>query len=67
MLHTLHMKFYRPTSLQGLKKDDLDWKLEFYEWYMICNESDSNFYNNILWTDEATFKLNERVNRHNSV
>ena len=34
---------------------------------MVRSEAEQNFPDRILWSDEATFKLNGRVNRHNCV
>lgn len=63
----LKLRPYRPTLLQGLNEDDPDRRLEFCESYVIRCEADTNFYKTILWSDEATFKINGRVNRHNCV
>uniref|UniRef100_A0A1B6L4Y9 DUF4817 domain-containing protein n=1 Tax=Graphocephala atropunctata TaxID=36148 RepID=A0A1B6L4Y9_9HEMI len=63
----LHLRPYRPTLLQGLNEDDPDRRVEFCELYTIRQEADPNFYKSILWSDEATFKVNGRVNRHNCV
>jgi hypothetical protein len=64
MLKTLHLK---PTLLHALNEDGPYWRREFCEWYVIRSESDPNFYKTILWSDEASFKLNGRVNKHNCV
>lgn len=40
---------------------------EFGEWFLIRCAAERNFSDRILWTDEATIKLNGRVNRHNCV
>ncbi|KAG8297535.1 hypothetical protein J6590_033059 [Homalodisca vitripennis] len=58
----LHLRPYRPTLLQGLNEDDPDRRVEFCELYTIQQEADPNFYKSILWSDEATFKVNGRVN-----
>lgn len=67
MLKTVGLKPYRRTLLQGLNEDDYDRRMEFCEWYVIRQLADNTFYKSILWSDEATFKLNGRVNRHNCV
>lgn len=67
MMKSVGLKPFRPTLLQGLNEDDPDRRMEFCEWYVIRQEADNNFYKSILWSDEATFKLNGRVNRHNCV
>jgi hypothetical protein len=48
--------------LQALNEDDPDRQLEFCERIL-----DSTLLDQILWTDDATFQTNRRVNRHNCV
>lgn len=48
-------------------QDDIDRRLKFCEWYLGCFEEDPQLYREIFWTDEATFKLNDTINRHNCV
>lgn len=67
MLETMKIRCYRPRLLHALTEDDPDRRLEFCEWYSGCAEDDANFYRSILWSDEAQFKMNGRINRHNSV
>lgn len=65
MLKKLKLKPYRPSLLQALHEDDthvLSRKLEFCETIIIHAEADQN-----LLTDEACFKLNGHVIRHNCV
>jgi hypothetical protein len=50
-----------------LTEDDFVRRVEFSEWFLIRCESEPDFPQCILWTDEASFKLNDRINRHNSV
>jgi hypothetical protein len=63
----LQLKAYRPHLLQMLTEDDFGWRVEFLEWFSIHCEAEPNFPQCILWTDEASFKLNGQINRHNSV
>ncbi|KAG8252410.1 hypothetical protein J6590_057836 [Homalodisca vitripennis] len=42
-------------------------ELNYCELYVRRHEADNTFYKSILWSDEATFKLNCRVKRHNVV
>jgi hypothetical protein len=37
------------------------------DWFLIHCEVEPNFPRRILWADEALFKLNGQINRHNSV
>jgi hypothetical protein len=63
----LKLKAYRPHLLQMLTEDDFDRRVEFSVWFMIRCEAETDFPRRILWTDEVSFKLNGRINRHNSV
>jgi hypothetical protein len=36
--------------------------MQFCEWFMIMHVADPELTEKILWTDEATFKTNGRVN-----
>ncbi len=65
MIKELGFHVYRPQLLYVLIEDDYDWHLEFAEWRVSCG--DPLFYKKILYSDEAIFKLNGQVNRHNSV
>lgn len=67
IMKSLKLKAYRPQLHQGLTEDDFDRRVEFSEWFVIRCEAELNFQNRILWTDEASFKLNGCVNRHNCV
>ncbi|KAL4112800.1 hypothetical protein QTP88_016529 [Uroleucon formosanum] len=67
MMKNLGLKVYRPHLLQVLNEDDPDRRLEFCEWYVIRTEADPEFFRTVLWSDEAIFKLNGRINRHNCV
>jgi hypothetical protein len=48
-------------------KDDFDWRVEFSEWFLIRCEAEPDFPRRILWTDEASFKINGRISKNNSV
>jgi hypothetical protein len=50
-----------------LTEYDFDQRVDFSEWLLIRCEAEPDFPRRILWTDEASFKLNGRINRHNSV
>jgi len=63
----LNLKPYKPKLLQALNEDDPDRRLEFCEWILDSTEEDPTLLYRILWTDEATFQTNVRVNRHNYV
>jgi hypothetical protein len=57
----------RPRLLKMLTEDDFDRRVEFSEWCLIRCEAEPDFPRRILWADEASFKLNGRINRHDSV
>ena len=44
---------------------DPDQRVQYSEWFeaMVCNDED--FPGKMIWSDEAQFKLNSTVNRHN--
>lgn len=67
ILKDLGIHVYRPQLVQELSEDDYDRRLEFAEWFNGCADEDPRFYRQFLWSDEATFKLNGIVNRHNCV
>ena len=54
-------------ALQALNEDDGDKCLQFCESFVAYCEKFPDFLNHIIWSDEACFKLNRRVNRHNCV
>lgn len=65
--HELQFHAYRPRLLQALHEGDYQQRVNFCEWYLIRKGADPTFAESILWSDEAIFKLNGRVNRWNSV
>ncbi|CAF5022496.1 unnamed protein product [Rotaria sp. Silwood1] len=67
LMQDLNLKPYKPKLLQALNEDDPDRRLEFCEWILNSTQEDPTLLYRILWTDEATFQRNGRVNRHNCV
>ena len=61
------MKPYRPRIIHALNKDESDPHLQFCETFLSCAEKDPNILDKIIWGDEVSFKLNDKVNRHNCV
>lgn len=61
----LKFKSTIPTLCHALNEDDPDRRKEFCEIFL--NRFNDNSLRYILWSDEAHFKLNGHVNRHNSV
>lgn len=58
----LELCVYNPLVLQALQKGDYPQCVNFFEWYLIMEEADPNFLESVLWSDEAIFKPNGRVN-----
>ena len=67
MMKELGLKPYRPQLLHALNEDDPDRRCEFADTFLNLIAADSSFLNRIVWMDEAIFKLNGHVNRHNCV
>ena len=57
-----------PRLLQALNDNDPDRRQQFCEEFLSLYHLDSKIVDKVIvWTDEATFKLNGRINRHTSV
>ena len=63
----IDLKPFRPRLLQALNGDDPDRRQQFCEEFLSLYHLDSKIVDKVIWTDEVTFKLNGRINRHNSV
>ena len=61
------LKPFRPQLLQALNDDDPDRRQQFCEELLSLYHLDSKIVDKVIWTEEATFKLNGHTNRHNSV
>ena len=60
-------KAYHPKLIHGLLEDDADRRLQMCELFINQFHDDPELINKIVWSDEASFKLNGMVNRHNCV
>lgn len=60
-------RVYIPRLVQQLNDDDPDRRLQFCEWIQEMVIRKPGFMGSIIWSDEAQFKLNGTVNRHNCV
>ncbi|XP_054449778.1 uncharacterized protein LOC129087027 [Pteronotus mesoamericanus] len=67
LLDKMKMKPYIPRLLHSLHDGDSDRRVEFCERFLAKLREDENFPTKIWWSDEATFKLNGHINRHNCV
>lgn len=56
---------YKVTLVQQLDYEDFDRRMEYCERIMARCLENPNFLPNVLFSNEATFMLNGRVNRHN--
>lgn len=65
-LKKLHLKTYLPQFVVELSEDDYDRRAEFCDIWLSKFEENPDLVNKILWSDESQFKLNGRINRHNS-
>lgn len=58
--HAYHIQWH-----QELSNEDFQKRLEFSNWAIGKMQEEANFFNEVLFTDEATFHRNGFVNRHN--
>ena len=65
ILKRAQWKSFIPALVHALNEDDPDRRVEFCEWYLAKCADDNEFPHKIIWSDEATFKLNGSINRHN--
>ena len=63
----LKWKVYIPRLLHAINDDDPDSRMQFCEWFQQMVNEDEELVTNIVWSDEAQFKLNGTVNSHNCV
>ena len=63
----LKFKPYIPRVIHGLLEDDPDRRLQYCEMMLDEYRHDDTLFSRIIFSDEAQFKLNGLVNRHNSV
>lgn len=67
MMHKLKLKPFIPRLVQSLTEDDPDRRLQFCELLLNQAANEEGFLEKLFWTDEAMFKLNGHVNKHNAV
>jgi transposase len=61
----LKLKCYTPTLVQELQPDDLTKRMAFAEKWLERVIVERAFLKRVIWSDEAIFKMNGIVNRHN--
>ena len=59
------MKAFKYRLVQQINEDDFEKRLTFCNYVIQMQLLDPMWHHNIIFTDEATFHLNELVNRHN--
>lgn len=64
---SMGFKPYIPRLVQELNEDDFDRRIEYCETFLSLLETEPDLIHHIIWSDEALFKLNGHINRHNSV
>ncbi|CAF3328987.1 unnamed protein product [Rotaria sp. Silwood2] len=67
MYKSMGFKPYVPRLIHELNEDDFDRRLEYCDTFLSLLEDDSDLIYRVIWSDEAVFKLNGHINRHNSV
>ena len=60
--YDLKAKFYRPSTVQPLTEAHMEQKKIFCTWFL---EQPAGLVQNVIWTDEKIFVLNQRPNRRN--
>lgn len=56
---------YHISLHQELSEQDFENRLGFCTWASLEFETDEKYFENVLWSDEATFRSNGQVNKHN--
>ena len=67
LLHQKNLIPYIPRLFHALHDGDADRRLQFAETFLQLVHEDAAFIDNVWWSDEASFKLNGHINRHNCV
>lgn len=67
ILHSLNLKPYKPRLIHGLLEDDPDRRIQFCGIFINQCQETPDLLDQIVWTDEANFKLSGMVNKHNCV
>lgn len=67
IIKTAKLKVFIPRLLHALNEDDPDRRIQYCKWFRDMVQADEAFVEKVVWSDEAQFKLNGTVNRHNCV
>jgi hypothetical protein len=60
-------KAYIPTLVHELNEDDFDRRVEYSDTFLSLLQNVPDLSHRVTWSDEAVFKLNGHINRHNFV
>lgn len=66
-LKRMGLKPFIPRLIHALHEDDFDRRVQFSEQYLQRVYANPQIVNQTLWSDEASFKLNGCINRHNCI
>ncbi|EFN84024.1 hypothetical protein EAI_09438, partial [Harpegnathos saltator] len=66
ILHNLNFHPYHITLTQALMPNDLRNRMWFFHWARTMILQNPNFFQYVMFSDEATFKNTGELNRHNS-
>jgi hypothetical protein len=58
--------WHTPSSLKFVKDRSLE-EFQFCEWFLHKCDEWEHFQDSVVWSDENTFKLNDRIDQHNCV
>jgi hypothetical protein len=60
-------KPYIPRLIHQLNEDDFDRRVEYCETFLSLMQNEPDIIHRVMWSDEAIFRLNGHINRHNSI
>ena len=64
---SLGYKAYILRLVHELNEDDFDRRIEYCETFLALLQREPDVIHRVIWSDEAIFKLNGVINRHNSI
>ena len=65
ILNESGFKAYKLKVLHAIQPDDKDRRVEFCQWGLQMIEDDDGFLQNLIFSDEAIFRLDGHVNKQN--
>ncbi|CAI9738053.1 Hypothetical predicted protein [Octopus vulgaris] len=65
ILKRCQWKSYLPRLVHAINDDGPDRRVQYCEWCLVRYVEEAHLPKKIVWRDEATFKLNGSINRHN--